>query len=168
MTINEIYHKYGQNTAVSIAHIIFTDNENVNVPQENRQGMRKFFRGKRCKSVDIHLPEIDNVLEMVSKLNKEVKHSTCPNNLRNRFYSKKKIFIQYLLHKKLVDKIIESEKYYNFIVSEYSFHQPKVYFPCGIKNIDDTEVYEPIVPEIPFSIDDYKNAMIGMVYFMQF
>jgi hypothetical protein len=126
------------------------------------------FKGKHCKHIDIQLPDIDNVLEMVSRLNKEVKHPTCPNNLRNRFYSKKKIFIQNLLHKRLVDKIIESDRYYNFIVGEYSFHQPKVYFPDGIKDIDGTEVYKPIVPEIPFSMDDYKNTMMGMVYFMCF
>jgi len=165
MTFNEIYHKYGHNTAVAIAHIIFTDNESIYIPKSKGQ-IRAFFKGKRCKRIDIQLPDIDNVLEMVSRLNKEVKHPTCPNNLRNRFYSKKKIFIQNLLHKELVDKIIESDRYYNFIVGEYSFHQPKVYFPDGIKDIDGTEVYEPIVPEIPFSMDDYKNTMIGMVYFM--
>ena len=166
MTFNEIYHKYGCNTAVVIAHIVFTDNESTYIPKSKEQ-IRAFFKGKRCKRIDIQLPDIDNVLEMVSKLNKEVKHPTCPNNLRNRFYSKKKIFIQNLLHKELVDKIIESDRYYNFIVGEYSFHQPKVYFPDGIKDIDDTEVYESIVPEIPFSMDDYKNAMMGMVYFMR-
>ena len=166
MTFNEIYHKYGCNTAVVIAHIVFTDNESIYIPKSKEQ-IRAFFKGKRCKRIDIQLPDIDNVLEMVSKLNKEVKHPTCPNNLRNRFYSKKKIFIQNLLHKELVDKIIESDRYYNFIVGEYSFHQPKVYFPDGIKDIDDTEVYESIVPEIPFSMDDYKNAMMGMVYFMR-
>lgn len=166
MKINEIYNKYGHNTAVTIAHIIFTDNESIYIPQGKKQ-MRAFFNGKRCKRIDIQLPDIDNVLEMVSRLNKEVKHPTCPNNLRNRFYQKKKLFIQNLLHKELVDKIIESDRYYNFIVGEYSFHQPKVYFPDGIKDINDTEVYEPITPYIPFSMDDYKNAMIGMVYFMK-
>ena len=165
MTFNEIYHKYGCNTAVAIAHIVFTDNESIYIPKSKEQ-IRAFFNGKRCKRIDIQLPDIDNVLEMVSRLNKEVKHPTCPNNLRNRFYSKKKILIQNLLHKGLVDKIIESDRYYNFIVGEYSFHQPKVYFTDGIKDIDDTEVYEPITPDIPFSMDDYKNTMIGMVYFM--
>lgn len=153
MTFNEIYHKYGRNTAVAIAHIIFTDNEGIYIP-------------KRCKRIDIKLPDIDNVLEMVSRLNKEVKHPTCPNNLRNRFYQKKKLFIKHLLHKKLVNKIIESENYYCFIVGEYSFHQPKVYFPNGIKDIDGIEEYVPIESEIPFSMDDYKNCMMGILYLL--
>jgi hypothetical protein len=93
MTFKEIYHKYGYNTAVAIAHIIFTDNESIHIPQGKEQ-VRAFFEGKRCKHIDIQLPDIDNVLEMVSRLNKEVKHPTCPNNLRNRFYSRKKIFIK--------------------------------------------------------------------------
>lgn len=166
MTINEIYRKYGLNAASSIARVIFMDDESVNVPNGKTQ-LRNFLTGKRCKKTNIEIPRKLSIISNVSKLNKEVKHPTCPKNLRNRFYQKKKLFIKHLLHKKLVNKIIESENYYCFIVGEYSFHQPKSYFPSGIKDINDTEVYEPITPDIPFSMDDYKNAMIGMVYFMQ-
>lgn len=158
MTIREFYRKYGLNRTHSLLSIIFMDNDTITIPV-SKLSLIQFIRGRRCKRISFEFPE-DNVIEILSKVNKEVKHPSCPNNLRNRFYRKKKIFIQHLLSKGMVDEIIESEKYYNFIVNGYSFHQPKAFFPCGIKKITGTEVYVPTETEEVFSLEDYKKCML--------
>lgn len=163
MNIKDIKNRYGYNVATSVCHIMLTGKKKVVIPIGNRNTMDAFFKGKRCAFIDIEVPTINDVLDKVSKLNKEVKHSTCPKNLRNRFYNRKKHFIQYLLGCGMVDKIIESEKHYKFIVGEHSFHQPKMYFPNGIKSVDGYEEYIPVPYEEEFSMDDYKDAMVGMV-----
>ena len=161
MRLIDFYNGYGLNYTHSLLSIIFTDNDKIKIPQ-SKERLVKLIK-KHCPDLEVELPN-SGFLELISKVNKEVKHSSCPANLRNRFYAKKKAFIRYALHKKIVDKIIESENHYNFIIGEYSFHQPKVYFPCGINNIDGTEEYIQIESEIPFSMDDYKKCMMGILY----
>jgi hypothetical protein len=163
MKLIDFYNGYGLRYTHSLLSIIFTDNTEIVVPIQ-KEKLEKFIKTD-YPDLKIKWPvDCTNFLELISKVNKEVKHQSCPNNLRNRFYHKKKMFIQYLRDKGLCDKIIESESVYKFVIGEYSFHQPKAYFPGGIKNIDGTEEYIPTEPEIPFSMDDYKKCMIGILY----
>lgn len=163
MKLIDFYNGYGLNHTHSLLSIIFTDNDKVKVPN-SKERLIKMIK-KRCPDLEIEFPT-DGFFELISKVNKEVKHSSCPSNLRNRFYAKKKAFVKYALYKRIIDKIIESEKYYNFIIGEYSFHQPKEYFPSGFKKVDGTEEYIPIEPEIPFSMDDYKKCMMAIRFLL--
>ena len=163
MKLIDFYNGYGLNYTHSLLSIVLTDNSEIVIPTQ-KDNLIKFIK-KDHPDLEIEWPvDCTDFLKLISKVNKEVKHPTCPSNLHNRFYAKKKTFVRYALSKKIVDKVIESENYYNFIIGEYSFHQPKVYFPCGIKNIDGIEEYVPTEPDTPFSMDDYKKCLMGILY----
>ena len=59
----------------------------------------------------------DDILETVSTVNKMVKHESCQNHFRNKFYTKKHMFILYLYNNGMVDEVLESENNYHFIRS---------------------------------------------------
>ena len=104
----------------------------------------------------------DNILETVSIVNKMVKHESCQNNFRNKFYSKKHNLILHLYDNGMVDKVLESENNYNFIIGKYSFHQPKEYFKNRKIVATGTEEYKPTESDIPFDWNEYKKTINGI------
>lgn len=174
MTITQTYRRYGLNTALAVANTYFTDVNEVTVPQGTKQQMTKFLKNELCQStlIDDYVnttSSIQQLIEVVSKVNMEVKHPTCPQNLRNRFYSKKKQLLEYLLHKGLVEEILESDSHYKLTTLGHSFHQPKTYFKEGLPSKYQTllkgwENYTPrnTATEQTFSMEDYKRACIGI------
>lgn len=154
MKLIDFYRKYGSNNyTVSVISIFFED-----YPQR-RDKVKKFV--KQHADFELNIPDESELVPLMSKVNREVKHPTCPGNLRNRFYTKKRRVIDYLLHNKKIDCIIESENLYNFVVGEYSFHQPKDYWPNGFKKIAGTEVYEAKDEVIPFNRDDFNRFFLA-------
>ncbi len=112
---------------------------------------------------EVDLPDTMEVIPLMNKVNQEVKHPTCPHNLRNRFYSRKHRVINLLMASKRIDSIIESTNLYKFVVGDYSFHQLKAYFPSGLSNIDGTEEYVPEKHDIPFNEDDFKKFCLAFI-----
>ena len=163
MKMGEIRNRYGLNTALSVAHVVYTDNNGVIFPNGQRRGKIKFIRSRYCNDIEVEIPSMDEAIELVSLLNKEVKDSSCPTNLRNRFYSKKKDFLKYMLEHGMIDKVFESENHYRFVIGEFSFHQPKKYYHSGLKEVDGKEVYANDDVTVPFSINDYKKGMLGII-----
>lgn len=154
MKLKDFYKKFGLNQTKAIISILF------NYTSNNIYKLEKFIEENGENEIVF---QDKDIIEIVSLVNQMVKSSDCPNNLKNRFYHKKKMFVRnYLLKEKKVEQIIESENLYKFIVGKYSFHQPKVYFPCGFCKIDGTEVYEPNTPAVPFDVDVYKDCMLLM------
>ena len=104
----------------------------------------------------------DDILETVSIVNKMVKHESCQKHFRNKFYCKKHKFILYLYNNGMVDEVLESENNYNFIIGNYSFHQPKEYFKNREIIATGTEEYKPTESDIPFDWNEYKKAINGI------
>ena len=107
----------------------------------------------------------DDILESVSTVNKMVKHKSCQNHFRNKFYTKKHKLILYLYDNGMVDEVLESENNYHFIIGNYSFHQPKDYFKNRKIVATGTEEYKPTESEIPFDWNEYKKAINGITVF---
>ena len=106
------------------------------------------------------------LFELMSKVNKEVKHESCPNNLRNRFYDRKTRVIKWALRNGMVDEIFESDGLYRFTIAGHSFHQLKLCFPNGINGmtVGGFEEYVPEPRNVEFSLEAYNECMVNMTY----
>ena len=127
------------------------------VPRYDKNAIKSYAYKNQCV---ISIP--DDILETVSIVNKMVKHESCQNNFRNKFYTKKHNLILYLYDNGMVDKVLESENNYNFIIGKYSFHQPKEYFKNRKIVVTGTEEYKPTKSDIPFDWNEYKKAINGI------
>ena len=107
----------------------------------------------------------DDILETVSTVNRMIKHGSCQNQFRNKFYCKKHKFILYLYNNGMVDEVLESENNYHFIIGNHSFHQPKEYFKKREIVATGTEEYKPTESDTPFDWSEYKKAINGITVF---
>jgi hypothetical protein len=109
------------------------------------------------------VPEDDEeLIQLLSEVNKGVKDPECPRNLKNKFYVFKHKFLVYCLSKNLVKEIIESDSFYKFVLGDYSFHQPKSYFKEPLE-INGEEAYEPEGSVLPFSRELYDAVLLGII-----
>ena len=105
----------------------------------------------------------ENIVALVSLVNKEIKDPDCPNSKKNKFYVFKHKFINKLLKKGKVDKVLESENCFHFYIGDYSFHQPKFYYPLGIEKIDGNEVFIEEEHFEKFNLEDYNKCLIALI-----
>jgi hypothetical protein len=129
--------------------------------QETKAGVQISMKVFKDKYQDV--PEDDEeLIQLLSEVNKGVKDPECPKNLRNKFYVFKHKFLIYCLSRNLVKEIIESENHYKFVLGDYSFHQPKSYFKETLE-VSGEEEYIPEKSELPFSKDLYDSVLLGII-----
>ena len=129
--------------------------------QKTRMGVPISF--KVFKGMVRDIPEDDEeLIQLLSEVNKGVKDPECPKNLRNKFYVFKHKFLVYCLSKNLVKEVIGSTDHYKFVIGEYSFHQPKSYFKEPLE-INGEENYESERSGLPFSKELYDAVLLGII-----
>lgn len=154
MKLIDVYRLFGLNSARSIAKIFFK-----HCP-DKKEKLEAFI--SKNKNFEFDVPDISSIISLMDKLNKEVKHESCPNNKRNHFYTKKHQVIKHFLETKQVEQIIESDNVYKFVIGSYSFHQPKTYWPDISELVNGTEEYQNKTIPIPFNEDDYKRFCVSV------
>jgi hypothetical protein len=118
---------------------------------------------ERFKDMVKEVPEDDEELvQLLSEVNKRVKDPSCPNNLKNKFYVFKHKFLTYCLSLGLVSEVIESPGFYKFVLGDYSFHQPKSYFKEPLE-VNGEEEYKPEKSDLLFSRDLYDSVLLGII-----
>lgn len=109
----------------------------------------------------------ENLLESLTLVNRMVKDPTCPNNLKNRFYNKKKNLLRQLLKLGRVSDIYLQGEYLALTVDgKYQFHQPKEHFKgleYDISGVTDTN---PRAEAFPFDRQKFDEFEAGYYIFM--
>lgn len=144
----------------SILHILHSD-DSQNFPIRFKEQALKWIKNDTTEF------EINNdVFNLMTIVNKMVKHESCPNNIRNRFYSIKHRFIKLLVEHNMADKVVyESENLYKFVFGPYEFHQYKFQsLPSGY--VIEHEDYVNNHESVEFSMETYKEAAIAITYKM--
>lgn len=156
-TIRDFYDRFGFNWTRALLSVLYEDHP------DNAYDFNIFMQGLFDRSVSI--PDITELLPLMCRVNKMVKHPSCPNNIRNRFYAKKKQVIRHLQLNGLVDSVIESDGLYKFVIGDYAFHQLKKDWERKVGKVDGTEVYEPDGETLPFSMGEYVNfRLVAILY----
>ena len=150
MTIHEFYWTYGLEATVSVLSGIYAECDSANYFSNH---LKYYLSNKNLIIPDI--PTRSQVVRIMAKVNKEVKHPDCPNNYRNRFYKFKTKLIKLWLKQGAVSKITESEKHYCFTIEGYSFHQLKGSYLNKVPFYLKYKKYIPTEDAIPFSIEDF-------------
>ena len=118
---------------------------------------------------EIEIPEYEDAMNLIAKVNKMVKDESCPNNIRNRFYAKKHKFITFAYAAGEVDKVTGDDKVIGFYFKNgMCLHQPIFWMNKWLEkkeNADSVqyEKYDKDGLSIPFDEETYKQCMIGMV-----
>lgn len=129
--------------------------------QKTRSGAQ--ISMKVFKDLYQDVPEDDEELvQLLSEVNKRIKDPACPNNLKNKFYVFKHKFLTYCLSRNLVTEVIESSGFYKFVLGDYSFHQPKSYFKEPLE-VSGTEEYNPERSDLLFSLELYNAVLLGII-----
>lgn len=162
MTLKEYYKltKGSYTSTNSVLHILHTDDVKFHHIVFKEQVLK--WIKKDATEFEIN----NDVFGLMAKVNKMVKHESCPNNIRNRFYSFKHRLIRELVFCNMADKIVyESDNLYKFVFGPYEFHQPKSNYP-QLPNgyVIEHEDYVNKHEAIEFYMDVYKEAAIAMVY----
>ena len=103
----------------------------------------------------------ENLLDLMTTINKMVKHESCPNNLRNRFYNQKKTVIRYLLRDGRVSDIYGQGDYYALLVDgKYPFHQPRPFLNHLNFEVKGEQEYKSDGISIPFDKKTYDDFQV--------
>lgn len=90
---------------------------NLVLPNEKKaeSKVRKYIR-RKYPDLEIPFSKHMNLVEETLLLNKVVKDSCCPNNVRNAFYRLKHKIIKHLFKNGYVKEVIDQETYYLFVL----------------------------------------------------
>ena len=114
---------------------------------------------------DFRVPK-EELLDLLVTVNKMVKDSSCPNNIKNRFYNQKKSVLRKMVRDKRVSDIYDQGDYYSLVVDgKYKFHQPKCYFANLTFDVEGSEPYTPGDSAIPFDSKTYRDFEIRYYIF---
>ena len=133
----------------------------------NQMTIEQYVRESQKTEVPGWFRTPENLLESLTLVNRMVKDTFCPNNLKNRFYNQKKNLLRQLLKLGRVSDIYQQGDYLALTVDgEYKFHQPKDYF----KGLDyeiagDTDTV-PRAVAIPFDRRKFDEFEAGYYIFM--
>ena len=109
----------------------------------------------------------ENLLESMTLVNRMVKDSTCPNNLKNRFYNQKKTLLQVLFRKGRVTDIYDQGEYLAITIDEtYEFHQPKDNFKYLQYTVTGVQDYVPGAGAVPFDRQKFDEFEAGYYIFI--
>lgn len=160
ITIGDFHRKYGLANTLALASVLY---ENHPTRKKDWMVFLKMVAGRV-----VEIPEISELLPLMNKVNRMVKHPSCPNPIRNRFYVKKFKVLKYLYVRGRVDYVIESDNLYNFVIGDYQFHQKKDAWENIIlkSSIKGTEVYSPVKSDVEFSRDLYNQFCITEITMM--
>lgn len=159
MKFTQFYKIYGHNNSVALLSAMLDADSKFNKFFSDR--LKKYLEDDRITVPDI--PTESEVIKLMAKFNREVKHSSCPNNYKNRFYKLKTKLIKLWLRQGKISKITESENCYCFTIGKCSFHQPKNCYSFDSSFHIEYEEYISSENSIPFSIVDYKLFKIAAV-----
>ncbi len=111
----------------------------------------------------------DDVVGLMSDVNRMVKDEKCPNNLRNRFYGKKLKVIEELIKEGRCSEFYKEGHCYSLLVDgKYRFHQLKnshphweddKYFFNGEREYTKTE-------PLPFDAEKYRSFMMSATLYL--
>ena len=112
------------------------------------------------------ITNFDEIVLLVSKVNRMVKDNSCPNNLRNRFYHKKHQFLMKAYHDKRVTRVTHDENVVGFYIGDACFHQPHSLMTKHPELAENSEYekYTANKETLPFDKEAYKTAMIAMIF----
>ena len=109
---------------------------------------------------DFQIPKAE-LLDLLTTVNKMVKHESCPNNLKNRFYTQKKSIIRKMIKDHRVSDIYDQGDYYSLVVDYYyKFHQPKSFLNHLDFEVVGSQPYTSGETPIPFNPDTYREFEI--------
>ena len=114
---------------------------------------------------DYKLPE--NYLELMTTVNQMVKHPSCPNNIKNRFYDYKGRIIKQLIKDGRVSDVWDEETCVSLLVDgKYKFHQLKnSYAGARLTPIGKRE-YKHEQTAIPFDLTTFTQFQLSALYFL--
>ena len=109
---------------------------------------------------DFKIPE-KSLLELLTEVNRMVKDESCPNNLKNRFYTQKKKVLRRMVRDGRASDIWDQGEYYSMIVDgQYQFHQPKEYLNFLDITVAGSQPYSPGEGAIPFDRKTYNDFQV--------
>lgn len=110
--------------------------------------------------VDFMIPE-ESLLELLTEVNRMVKDESCPNNLKNRFYTQKKKVLRRMVRDGRASDIWDQGEYYSMLVDDqYRFHQPKEYLNFLDFTVVGSQPYSPGGGAIPFDRKTYDDFQV--------
>ena len=151
MTIGGFRRIYGEMAAFGAVSILFND------PPKRRDLIEQFIEQHLDHTFTLSPA---NILDLMTEVNKMVKHETCPNNLKNRFYNKKHKVILHYINNKQTDQIYDCGDFYEVIIQQHSYHQPKNMFKKPIKDISGEKPLETGNQTLSFDKDTYNQFML--------
>ena len=111
--------------------------------------------------------DFDEIVSLVSKVNRMVKDDSCPRNLRNRFYHRKHQFLLKAYKDKRITRVVHDETVVGLYIGDTCFHQPHSLMTKHPELAENSE-YEKYVASgetLPFDEEAYKTAMIAMIFY---
>ena len=109
---------------------------------------------------DFIIPQ-ENLLDLMTEVNRMVKDPSCPNNIRNRFYNQKKSVLRKMVQTGRVSDIWGEGDYYAMLADgKYPFHQPKPYFAHMDFEVEGERPYVPGDDPAPFDAKTYRDFEI--------
>ena len=135
-------------------------NQNSNTRNREHRGYSWYNR-----HLDKEIEISDNVLEILAKVNLEIKNLNVESRYKNKFYKYKEKFLKSLLIRSKINKIIDSGEYWKFIIEGYSFHQIKGNYKNYKITASEFEKYKPDHSNLPeFSLEDYKLCLLTLIH----
>lgn len=121
MKLSEFANKYNLNFNAKKALVLLLS--------ENPVSTNDVSKAARNIEIPFEFKE-GSILEKMVICNKMVKSGSCPNNVRNNFYHKKKHFFKCIYERfpKMLE-ITDQGEYYSFKINGFEFHQLKSCWP---------------------------------------
>lgn len=112
---------------------------------------------------DFHIT-IRGILGKMQVVNKMVKHESCPNNIRNRFYKYKHRIIKEYHRRGEVTDVYDEGNCYGMLVKGYPFHQLKG--QNDDYNVLGTREYRCGEDPIPFDMQNFVDFQMSAILFL--
>lgn len=121
------------------------------------------FLNGRTLPDDFHIT-IRGILGKMQVVNRMVKHESCPNNIRNRFYKYKHRIIKEYHRRGEVTDVYDEGNCYGMLVKGYPFHQLKG--QNDDYNVLGTREYRREEDPIPFDMQTFVDFQMSAILFL--
>lgn len=109
----------------------------------------------------------DNLVDLMFTVNRMVKHESCPNNCRNRFYYYKAKVIRRLARMGRVTDVYDEDPCLSMVVDgKYQFHQLKLAHPRTNFEILGKREYKATADPLEFDERAFYDFQMAAVYFL--
>ena len=161
------------NAKVDMARILFTEEEcrqkNANYMKNvSKKHWKNFLSNKQIPD-DFKI--IEDPISIMTEVNQMVKHESCPNNYKNRFYSYKTRVIKRAIKDGRLTKALDCGEFLELTIDDkYVFHQVKQlgwngWIADGRLKLDGEGVYVRGSEPIPFVYDRFKDFQVSAIYY---